>query len=88
MRPDKTKPCRAEQTRKQQARSELIQTNQTNAYQDQSTPRHRDQSELNGAFFTSKSRHIKWSSAAAHDSTAQTSFPKAAANSGRLNLES
>ena len=96
MRPDKTKPCKADQTRKQQARSELIQTNQTKAYQDQSgtdqrdwaTPRHRDQTKLNGLLVTSKSRHIKWSSAAAHDSTTQTSFPKAAANSGRINLES
>ena len=80
MRTDKTKPCRADQTRKQQAGSELIQTNQTQAYQDQSgtdqtdwaTPRHRDQTELNGLLVTSKSRHIKWSSAAAHDSTTQT----------------
>ena len=51
MRPDKTKPRKADQTRKQQAGSELIQANQTKAYQDQSgtdqrdwaTPRHRDQ---------------------------------------------
>ena len=65
MRPDKTKPCRADHTRKQQAGSELIQTNQTKAYQDQSgtdqtdwaTPHHRDQTELNGALFTSNSRH-------------------------------
>ena len=96
MRPDRTNPCMADQTRKQQARSELIQANQTNAYQDQSgtdwtdwaTPRHRDQSEIHGALFTSKSRHIKWYSSAAHDSTTQTSFPKAAASSGRINLES
>lgn len=79
MRPDKTNPCMADQTRKQQARSELIQTNQTKAYQDQSrtdqtdwaAPRHRGL-KLNGAFFSSNSKHIKWSSAAAHDSTTQT----------------
>ena len=59
MRPDKTKPCRADQTRKQQARSELIQTNQTKAYQDQSrteqtdwaAPRRRGQTKLNVRFF-------------------------------------
>ena len=80
MRTDKTKPCRGDQTRKQQARSELIQTNQTKAYKDQSrtdqtdwaAPRHRGQTKLNGAFFSSNSKHIKWSSAAAHDSTTQT----------------
>ena len=96
MRPDKTNPCMADQTRKQQARSELIQTNQTKAYQDQSrteqtdwvAPRHRGQTKLNGAFFSSNSKHIKLSSAAAHDSTTQSTFPKAAARSGRINLES
>ena len=59
MRPDKTNPCMADQTRKQQARSELIQTNQTKAYQDQSrteqtdwaAPRRRGQTKLNVRFF-------------------------------------
>ena len=96
MRPDKTNPCMADQTRKQQARSELIQTNQNKAYQDQSrteqtdsaAARHRGQTKLDGALVTSNSRQIRWSSAAAHDSTTQTQFPKAAAGNGQIKLES